>query len=86
MVRDKTEIFFFNLRHRSCKNKTAVNCANSGDSGEFGDSADFGESCESGNSGEYGDSGESVTNSSGAIRWPNFQLMQVAPSGGQIWN
>ena len=26
------------------------------------------------------------TNASGAIWWPNLQPMQVAPSGGQIWN
>ena len=26
------------------------------------------------------------TNASGAIWWPNLQLMQVAPSGGQICN
>ena len=26
------------------------------------------------------------TNASGAIWWPNLELMQVAPSGGQIWN
>ena len=25
-----------------------------------------------------------ATNASGAIWWPNLQLMQVAPSGGQI--
>ena len=25
-----------------------------------------------------------ATNTSGAIWWPNFQLIQVAPSGGQI--
>ena len=25
-----------------------------------------------------------VTNASGAIWWPNLQLMQVAPSGGQF--
>ena len=24
--------------------------------------------------------------SSGAIWWPNLELMQVVPSGGQIWN
>ena len=29
---------------------------------------------------------EKVTISSGAIWWPNLQLMQVAPSGGQICN
>ena len=29
---------------------------------------------------------EKVTISSSAIWWPNFQLMQVAPSGGQILN
>ena len=27
----------------------------------------------------------SVINASGAIRWPNLELMQVAPSGDQIW-
>ena len=27
-----------------------------------------------------------VTNASNAIWWPNLELMQVAPSGGQIWN
>ena len=27
-----------------------------------------------------------ANNASGAIWWPNFQLMQVAPSGGQICN
>ena len=27
-----------------------------------------------------------ATNTSGAIWWPNLQLMQVAPSGGQICN
>ena len=27
-----------------------------------------------------------VTNASGTIWWPNLQLMQVAPSGGQICN
>ena len=27
-----------------------------------------------------------VTNASGAIWWPNLELMQVAPSGDQIWN
>ena len=26
------------------------------------------------------------TNASGAIWWANLQLMQLAPSGGQIWN
>ena len=26
------------------------------------------------------------TNASGAIWWPNLQLMHVVPSGGQIWN
>ena len=26
------------------------------------------------------------TNASGAIWWENLQLMQMAPSGGQIWN
>ena len=26
------------------------------------------------------------SNASGAIWWPNLELMQVAPSGGQIWN
>ena len=26
------------------------------------------------------------TNASGAIWWTNLQPMQVAPSGGQIWN
>ena len=29
---------------------------------------------------EYG------TNASGAIWWANLQLMQLVPSGGQIWN
>ena len=29
---------------------------------------------------------EKVTVSSGAIWWPNLELMQVVPSGGQIWN
>ena len=29
---------------------------------------------------------EKVTVSSGAIWWPNLELMQVAPSGGQICN
>ena len=29
---------------------------------------------------------EKVTISSGAIWWPNLQLMQVVPSGGQICN
>ena len=28
----------------------------------------------------------SEANASGAILWPNVQLMQVAPSGGQICN
>ena len=27
-----------------------------------------------------------TTNASSAIWWPNLKLMQVAPSGGQIWN
>ena len=27
-----------------------------------------------------------ATNASGAIWWPNLQLMQVVPSGGQIRN
>ena len=27
-----------------------------------------------------------VTNASGAIWWPNLELMQVVPSGGQICN
>ena len=27
-----------------------------------------------------------ITNTSGATWWPNFQLIQVAPSGGQICN
>ena len=27
-----------------------------------------------------------ATNASGAIWWPNLELMQVAPSGGQICN
>ena len=27
-----------------------------------------------------------ATYASGAIWWPNLQLMQLAPSGGQIWN
>ena len=27
-----------------------------------------------------------ATNASGAILWPNLELMQVAPSGGQICN
>ena len=27
-----------------------------------------------------------ATNSSAAIWWRNLQLMQVVPSGGQIWN
>ena len=26
------------------------------------------------------------TNASGAILWPNLEPMQMAPSGGQIWN
>jgi len=26
------------------------------------------------------------TNAGGAIWWPNLELMQVGPSGGQIWN
>ena len=26
------------------------------------------------------------SNASGAIWWPNLELMQVAPSGGQSWN
>ena len=26
------------------------------------------------------------SNASGAIWWPNLELMQVEPSGGQIWN
>ena len=26
------------------------------------------------------------TNASGAILWANLQLMQLGPSGGQIWN
>ena len=26
------------------------------------------------------------TNASGACWWPNLELMQVSPSGGQIWN
>ena len=26
------------------------------------------------------------TNASGAIWWANLQLMQLVPSGGQIWN
>ena len=30
--------------------------------------------------------GKFVTNACGAIWWPNLQLMQMAPSGGQIWN
>ena len=29
---------------------------------------------------------EKVTVFSGAIWWPNLELMQVAPSGGQIFN
>ena len=29
---------------------------------------------------------EKVTVSSGAIWWPNLELMQVAPSGGQLCN
>ena len=29
---------------------------------------------------------EKVTVSSGTIWWPNLELMQVAPSGGQICN
>ena len=30
--------------------------------------------------------GKNATNASSAILWPIFQLMQVLPSGGQIWN
>ena len=30
--------------------------------------------------------GQFVTNASGAIWWPNLQLMQMVPSGGQICN
>ena len=30
--------------------------------------------------------GKFATNASSAILWPIFQLMQVVPSGGQIWN
>ena len=34
---------------------------------------------------EVAPSGQFATNASGAIWWPYLQLMQVAPSGGQIW-
>ena len=30
--------------------------------------------------------GKFATSASGAIWWSNLQIMQVAPSGGQIWN
>ena len=30
--------------------------------------------------------GQVLTTASGAIWWPNLEPIQVAPSGGQIWN